>query len=565
MAAGNVIATLLVKIGVEVKDATKGIKDLEKGLKDTEKGTKSFAKNFRYAAGVLGLGLVAKKIFTETADFQEALSKLGVATKTTGKDLEKLGQEAITLSNKFGVSAEEILHGMETLRNLGLSTADALEVLPAILQTVVGVGADFETTAAVMETVLNDFNKTAKDSTHITDVLIETMRQGNFDMQSWREAMKEAGSAAASANASFEDVATSLSVLGKAGITGGRAGTALRNIFLGINKELAKGAPLFQKYGIEVKNSDGTFKNFSEIISSIQERFKELNPQQKTAFEQALVGKEAYSALDTILQRSPESFSKLTQAMKESAGQTKAAGEAQLNTINGQLSRLKTLTSNWGKQIGDSLGGISVGILKFVNDTIETIQKENEIFFSKASQKWEAFKSWLSGVWDSIVQGAKTAWAKVTQAAEEAGRNVKTKFTNLLNEAKSWGSNLISNFAQGIRDGIDKAISAAKAVATAVANFLRSRSPTKLGPLSDSDKWMPNLMNMFAEGLETGIPKLEMAVGDVAATIATADTMAASSVTNNNTINVSSRQNTLDERGLGRMLERMRILNGGVI
>jgi TP901 family phage tail tape measure protein len=555
------IATLLVKIGVEVKEMNKGLRDVERKLKKTEKGFGLFGAAFLRLSGVISAGLIAKKIFTETANFQEALSKLGAATNTTGKELVGLGQEAIKLSNQFGVSTEEIIHGMQTLKNLGLSSAEALEALPAILKTVIGVGADFETTAAVMETVLNDFNKTAKDSVHITDVLIETMRQGNFDIQAWREAMKEAGSAASSANATFEDVATSLILLGKAGITGGRAGTALRNIFLGINKQIAKGAPLFKEYGIEIQNSDGTFKSFSRIISEVQEKFKTLTPQQKTAFEQALVGKEAYSALDTIINRAPESFDKLTASIKKSGDQTEKSAQAQLNTINGQVNRTKSLLNNLAQAVGGSFEGIATQVLKGVNVVLEVVTNvvKNRINTIKAN--FEALKTFLLRTWNSIVQGAQQAWSRLSNTIGNLLNNIRNQFTRFVSGASRWGRDMVNNFSRGISSAWGSVTSKVRKLASTIASYLHFSSPDK-GPLAEASKWMPDFMNLLAKGIEMGIPKLQMAVGDVSSTLADVPGISNNNTVNNN-VSVYPRHATLDARGLNRELERMRFLNGG--
>ncbi|MDN9012942.1 phage tail tape measure protein, partial [Brevibacillus laterosporus] len=46
--------------------------------------------------------------------------------------------------------------------------------------------------------------------------------------------------------------------------------------------------------------------------------------------------------------------------------------------------------------------------------------------------------------------------------------------------------------------------------------FLGFSSPTEKGPASKSDRWAPNLMKMFSEGITDSLPYLQSATGTVA-------------------------------------------------
>jgi hypothetical protein len=50
---------------------------------------------------------------------------------------------------------------------------------------------------------------------------------------------------------------------------------------------------------------------------------------------------------------------------------------------------------------------------------------------------------------------------------------------------------------------------ATKKVVGAIKDFLGFESPTKEGPGKTADKWAPNLVNMFNQGLEDGINKIK--------------------------------------------------------
>lgn len=48
-------------------------------------------------------------------------------------------------------------------------------------------------------------------------------------------------------------------------------------------------------------------------------------------------------------------------------------------------------------------------------------------------------------------------------------------------------------------------------VASNISDFLGFHSPTKRGPGSDADQWIPNLIDMMAQGLKLGEGQIEKA------------------------------------------------------
>ena len=64
---------------------------------------------------------------------------------------------------------------------------------------------------------------------------------------------------------------------------------------------------------------------------------------------------------------------------------------------------------------------------------------------------------------------------------------------------------------QGIIDGITGALGdlwdCCTDVASGIADFLGFSKP-KVGPMSDADKWGPDMMQLYGEGIESGIPGL---------------------------------------------------------
>ena len=106
-------------------------------------------------------------------------------------------------------------------------------------------------------------------------------------------------------------------------------------------------------------------------------------------------------------------------------------------------------------------------------------------------------------------------WDKITGLFSSIG----DFFTNLFKDAFNWGKNLISNIGDGIQSAWNWVVDGVKSVGQSIADFLGFGSPTKKGPGHTADEWIPNLMDMMAQGMYEDIPMMQRAAIEVANTL----------------------------------------------
>lgn len=112
--------------------------------------------------------------------------------------------------------------------------------------------------------------------------------------------------------------------------------------------------------------------------------------------------------------------------------------------------------------------------------------------------------SWFSDMLSGITETVSNIVSSVTGAFEKVFSFIK----DAVKSAWSWGSNLVNSLAEGIRSGIGAVGDAVRGVADKIKGFLGFHSPTKEGPGSESDQWMPNLFEMLTTGIKKEIPNL---------------------------------------------------------
>ena len=195
------------------------------------------------------------------------------------------------------------------------------------------------------------------------------------------------------------------------------------------------------------------------------------------------------------------------------------------------------LTGIWDKVKGTFDGLVS-------NISTKFLEAKNNVF------------EWGKSVKDKIKETWETASGKVREKASEIGQNIQTKFnnakttittwaenvkttwdkhwnhlsnsinldnakntitrfkddvsdklSNLGEDAREWGSDLVDNLASGIRNNMATVTNAASSVANKIKSYLHFSEPD-VGPLSNFHTYMPDMINLMVSGIRENSNKL---------------------------------------------------------
>ena len=97
--------------------------------------------------------------------------------------------------------------------------------------------------------------------------------------------------------------------------------------------------------------------------------------------------------------------------------------------------------------------------------------------------------------------------------------NIKLIFDTIVNTARSWGEHLISNFLDGIKSKFDMISTVMSGAAETIKSYIHFSEPD-VGPLSDFNSWMPDMMTQMAQQINAGVPGVAAAMQNVAGTMA---------------------------------------------
>lgn len=175
---------------------------------------------------------------------------------------------------------------------------------------------------------------------------------------------------------------------------------------------------------------------------------------------------------------------------------------------------------NIGQGFANFFSNLWQGILNFgrsfVNGFVNMFNSMGIDIVSILSNVGNKIGDFFTNLWRGITNTANDIWNAITGVFRDIGN----WFGNLFKDAFNWGKNLINMIGNGIRSAVNWVGDAVGSVIDTIKGWLGFGSPTEEGPGRTSDEWAPNLMKMYTEGIEAGLPDIENAVNEVAMTLA---------------------------------------------
>ena len=130
---------------------------------------------------------------------------------------------------------------------------------------------------------------------------------------------------------------------------------------------------------------------------------------------------------------------------------------------------------------------------------------------TKLRDCWVKVKSYTGQAWDNIKSTLTTKLSSVQNTLNNTFSNLKTR-------AVTWGKDICSNLANGIKNGLSTVGNAVKGVAEKIKSLIGFSEPED-GPLSNFHTYMPDMLDLMAEGIKANEYKAVNAVAGVASAI----------------------------------------------
>lgn len=145
--------------------------------------------------------------------------------------------------------------------------------------------------------------------------------------------------------------------------------------------------------------------------------------------------------------------------------------------------------------------GAVITVVAALTAAVITLWHTNEDFRDAVIAIWDKVKAVFAGV-------GGAAKELFTQTIPNAVRTAVDTLGSLPGKALQWGKDLIDNFISGIKSKLSALADSVKGVAKTVRDFIGFSEPKK-GPLSNFHTFAPDMMSLFAGGIQDNLWKVQ--------------------------------------------------------
>lgn len=333
------------KVKNPVKPVEEGAKKANVAMKMLNTTIHDIARGAKYRIGSFlaqQAGQAMKDFSNIDFDIRSAAAKTG----GFGKDYKEL----LRLGNRVGAETtytnSDVAKAINSGATLGIKADEMKSILPSSAQ--LGQAFNVQDLSYVMETIkmqMNAYGLTGKDAQKVTDMIAVTAKNSAADIERLREGFSNLGSSASQLKIPLETTYAMLGKLNDNNQLGGKAGTALNEMFKNL-ANFKKRGKLEELIG-PVTDSKGNLQDVVGIMERLKTVTDKMGTADKASVLQTIFGTRGSRAVSTMLNNNTlNQLKQLQEQIKNSGGMTKLLSDFMMNGPGGAIERfLSTLES----------------------------------------------------------------------------------------------------------------------------------------------------------------------------------------------------------------------------
>jgi len=224
---------------------------------------------------LVSFGFKLGRLTEQFKEFEQELQNANSIWQESNEVLYQASDTITTFSTKYGIALNDATQGLYQMASAGLSAADAQSILNDTLKLSMAVQGDHETLSKLTIQTIKGFGLEMSDSAELTDKFAYAINKSLLEWQDLSSAVKFAMPFFTSTGQSVEQLLGALEILTNRALEAGIAGRGLRQALAQFAKHADDNTAAFRRMGIEILNSEGEFKQFTEIAKEFSDQFGE--------------------------------------------------------------------------------------------------------------------------------------------------------------------------------------------------------------------------------------------------------------------------------------------------
>lgn len=228
------------------------------------------------ASGVRWLQQFGEQSIAAATKYDASMAQIVALTSTSADEVKGLSQEVLNLAGQVGIGPQELADGLYFVASAGFAGRDAMTILTASAKAAAAGLGETKTIADLTTSTLNAYGLSADHATHVTDILVQAVKDGKAEPAEFAGALAKVLPIAAAAGVNFEQVAASISTMTRVGLDANEAATALRGLLSGLEKPSVGAAKALASVGLSADDVRASLRE-KGLLSTLQDLMQRTN------------------------------------------------------------------------------------------------------------------------------------------------------------------------------------------------------------------------------------------------------------------------------------------------
>lgn len=445
----------------ELKNTKQSVKDLKEEAKESEAETKKGGGLLEKIVGKVtnavkmvvmyrvvreGLQKIRQSfqfMIKSAVEYEQAMADVIAVSSASSIEINRLHKTVLDAANTTRYTSVQVADALYFMAQAGYKTTEAVEALNGTLLLAQATNKGVEQTAELMAATFRQFNLETDEATRVANIYAASINKSMSSLDKLAVALKQAGPVAGAMNLSIEETVGVLDLMFDRGIRGSRAGRALRNAFADMANPASNLAKKLDELGLDFSKVNLANNSLVDSLGYLQDAGLSAGQILK------MFGKVIGTQMVAILTTSKEELNKYVSEVTNTTHAHEAA-EIQIDTLRGDMDRLKASFSATGSLLGKVVNPIGrgfVGILTAISDGIGSVV---EALFGE--------KSVIMDFGDSIegLTKSKKSYSDTLKVLQEKTDDLATAERNLLEVRLKQNEVEYLSHAKAISDEFDK-------------------------------------------------------------------------------------------------------------
>lgn len=334
---------------------------LSQNLQDTGKKMQDVGKKISDVGGnltkkvtlpIAGVATAASKL---GIDFEASMSEVQAVTGATGKELQQLERAARDAGATTNKSARDAADALKYMGLAGWDVTDSQKALMPMLKLSSAGNMELGRTSDLVTDSMSALGLGIDDLDGYLDVLAQTSRNSNTDIDALGEAFVVVGGRLNLLKVPTHEAAVALGILGDNGIKGSEAGRGLNAVLTNLTAPTGQAKKALDELNISAFDSNGEFIGLEETFQLVKDATAGMTQEQQNMYYSMIAGKEHGKTFNALLGSLGEGWDSLAADVADAEGALEQMYDTMTNNTKGSIDNLKSALEELGLTIWDNL------------------------------------------------------------------------------------------------------------------------------------------------------------------------------------------------------------------